>query len=95
MSSATCNADWVETIVAEVMRRLSAQGVRVTAAEDTGATELEIATRVISLATLSGRLEGIGRLVVKADAVVTPSVRDELRQRNIELVRQSTAGSPD
>ena len=95
MSSATCNADWVETIVAEVMRRLSAQGVRVTAAEDTGATELEITTRVISLATLSGRLEGIGRLVVKADAVVTPSVRDELRQRNIELVRQSTAGSPD
>ena len=95
MSSATCNADWVETIVAEVMRRLSAQGVRVTAAEDTGATELEITTRVISLATLSGRLEGIGRLVVKADAVVTPSVRDELRQRNIELVRQGTVGSPD
>jgi hypothetical protein len=95
MSSATCNADWVETIVAEVMRRLSAQGVRVTAAGDTGETELEIATQVISLATLSGRLEGIGRLVVKADAVVTPSVRDELRQRNIELVRQGTVGSPD
>ena len=94
MSSAARNADWVETIVAEVMRRLLAQGIGVTTAEDARESELEIDTRVICLAPLSGRLEGICRLVVKADAVVTPSVRDELRDRNVELVRQGTVGSP-
>ncbi|MEE3372419.1 MAG: hypothetical protein VX346_23990 [Planctomycetota bacterium] len=95
MSSATQNADWFETIVAEVMRRLLAQGVSVRTVEEDRETDLEIDTRVVSLETLSGRLEGIGRLVVKADAVVTPSVRDDLRQRNIELVRQNTEVSPD
>ena len=95
MSSATQNADWVETIVAEVMRRLLAQGISVRTVEEDREADLEIDTRVVSLETLSGRLEGIGRLVVKADAVVTPSVRDDLRQRNIELVRQNTEVSPD
>ena len=95
MSSATRNADWVETIVAEVMRRLLAQGISVRTVEEDREADLEIDTRVVSLETLSGRLEGIDRLVVKADAVITPSVRDDLRQRDIELVRQSTAVSPD
>ena len=94
MSSACGNTEWVETIVAEVMRRLVAQGVRVTAAEATAQTDLEMDARVISLATLSGRLEGIRRLVVKTDAIVTPSVRDELNQHDIELVRR-TRGAPE
>lgn len=44
-------------------------------------------SRVVTLAELDGRLaNGVRRVVVSQRAVVTPSVRDELRRRNVELV---------
>lgn len=49
--------------------------------------ELAISSRVVALAEVEDRLAGIRRLVVPPGAVVTPSVRDELRRRNIALVR--------
>jgi ribose 5-phosphate isomerase RpiB len=48
--------------------------------------ELAVASRVVTLAEVEGRLEGVRRLVVPAEAVVTPSVRDELHRRRIALV---------
>lgn len=53
---------------------------------------LELSGRVIALGDIDGRLAEINHLVVDPKAVVTPAVRDILRQRKITLVRQ-TAGA--
>ncbi len=47
--------------------------------------ELVLAGRVITLADLDDRLEGVRRLVVPRGAVVTPAVRDEIQRRRITL----------
>ena len=44
---------------------------------------LEVSERVVTWAGLKDRLSGVRRLIVPAGAVITPSVRDELRKRNI------------
>jgi hypothetical protein len=49
--------------------------------------DLFVADRVVSLAAIDGRLDGIRRLIARRDAVITPSVKDEMRQRRIELIR--------
>ena len=79
----------IERIVQEVVRRLLSLGMQVTANPQ---STLTIDERVVSLATLQGKLEGIQQLQVEPKAVVTPSVRDELRQRKIELVRMPSGG---
>ncbi len=48
--------------------------------------QLVVTQLVVSLAALNGRLGGIRQLVVLPRAIVTPSVRDELRRRQIALV---------
>ncbi|MGQ9604956.1 MAG: hypothetical protein ACUVTW_02070 [Thermogutta sp.] len=45
--------------------------------------ELSIPERVVTVAALDGRLEGIRRLLVPPGAILTPAVRDLLRQRRI------------
>lgn len=67
----------LEWIVQEVLRRLGAISPK------TG--ELALTERVVCMETIAGRLEGIGTLKLAAGAVVTPSVRDELRHRKIEI----------
>ncbi|MFH1266153.1 MAG: hypothetical protein ABIK89_10535 [Planctomycetota bacterium] len=47
---------------------------------------LEVGGQVVTMAELEGRLGGIKRVVVPAGSVVTPSVRDELRRKNVSLV---------
>lgn len=42
--------------------------------------------KLISLASLAGRLEGKRRLIVAQNAVLTPSAKDELRKRRIEII---------
>jgi len=81
----TLKAEEIERIVQEVIRRLTSAGVQVTKLKPT----LELEDRLVTLASLEGRLEGIRQLVVLPKAVVTPSVRDELRDKKIELVRQA------
>ncbi|HND51999.1 MAG TPA: hypothetical protein PLV92_06375 [Pirellulaceae bacterium] len=51
------------------------------------AHELSLPEKVVTVASLSGRLSGIKRLVVPARAVVTPSARDLLLKARVELVR--------
>jgi hypothetical protein len=46
---------------------------------------------VVTLAEVEGRLGALRRLVVPNGAIVTPAVRDELRRRNVALVRSSDA----
>ena len=77
----------VETIVLEVLRRL---GLIESSSQNTG-TELSLTDRVVTMRSVEGRLAGINRMTVGPRAVVTPAVKDELKQRHIELVRR---GSP-
>lgn len=77
--------DQIERIVQEVIRRLTSVGHSVGVRT---AAELVIDDRVISLASVEGKLSGVSQLVVRKKAVVTPSVKDELRQKNVELVRR-------
>ncbi|HEX5104512.1 MAG TPA: hypothetical protein VFV87_11905, partial [Pirellulaceae bacterium] len=53
------------------------------------AADLRLEERVITMDSIKGKLAGISRLVVGGGSIITPAVKDELRQRNIELVRQS------
>ena len=92
-------ADFVELIVREVIRRLRESGVTVattnapTAREVSSATsnnlvELGLTERLVTLETLRDRLQGVKRLTVGKKAIVTPAVRDELKKKKIELIRK-------
>lgn len=48
--------------------------------------DLVLVGRVIALSDLPAGLAGVRRLIVPADAIVTPAVRDELLRKNIDLV---------
>jgi len=81
-------AEHIERIVAEVLRRLreadGADGKR----SVHGDPVLRLANSVISLTTIEGKLDKVKQLIVPPKAVVTPSVRDELKRHNIKLVRE-------
>jgi hypothetical protein len=73
----------VEWIVVEVIRRLGIAGVAGGGAADN--RELRLADKVITMRTIEGKLDDVRRIVVSAQAVITPSVRDELRRRQIQV----------
>ena len=56
-----------------------------------GSQTLQLRDRVVTLALLEGRLDGIKQVLVPVSSLVTPAVRDELRKRQIELVRGGVA----
>jgi hypothetical protein len=72
----------LEWIVQEVIRRL-----RSTDGNAPAAAELRLNDRVVTLVALKDRLASVRRVVVSAKAVVTPAAADELKARQIELVR--------
>lgn len=63
---------------------------RVVDSRDNG--ELIVSSRVITMMEVSGRLDGVRRVVVARGTIVTPAVRDELIRRGIAL---SFADSPN
>lgn len=72
----------IEFIVREVIRRLTS------AAGDPSRSEADTVNldeRLVTMATLDGRLANARRLVVAKKAVVTPAVKDELKKRQITL----------
>jgi hypothetical protein len=79
----------IERIVQEVVQRLAAVTGSVT---DT----LVVQDRLVTLATVEDRLQGIRRVQVDRRAVVTPAVMDELKSHRIELSRhaEQTVGGP-
>lgn len=82
-------AEEIERIVREVIRRVtSAQAREMPTAAGQQPGTLTVSEQVITLAAIEGRLHGITQLVVPAKAVVTPSVRDELRHKQVRLVKQ-------
>jgi hypothetical protein len=60
--------------------------------------DLVLSTRLVTMEEIDDRLGGIRRVVVTPQAVVTPAVRDALRQRNIALSRalpaKNTSAAP-
>jgi hypothetical protein len=76
----------VQWIVAEVIRRLGLAANGQT--QHAAGGELVLTDKLITMRTIEGRLNGAKQLSVPAKAVVTPAVRDELKRRNVELVRQ-------
>ena len=83
MASQHSDPELFERIVQEVIRRLVAGGITVGA---TGNKQLALSERVITLATLDGKLDGVETVSVQKRAVVTPAVKDELNRRSIRLV---------
>ena len=55
--------------------------------------EVFVDCRVVTLQQVAGRLAGAKHLVVPKGALVTPSVRDELRRKGVALVRQTSPGN--
>lgn len=83
MASQHLDTELFERIVQEVIRRLVARGVDV---GTPGNKQLAVSERVITLATLDGKLDGVETVSVQKRAVVTPAVKDELNRRKIRLV---------
>jgi hypothetical protein len=90
----------VEAIVREVIRRLREQETRGARGGDAlppqvshpgGGSEAEVhvSERVVTLAVLEGRLDRVKSILLRPDAVVTPSVHDELRRRGLAVTRQT------
>lgn len=61
-------------------------GRRDSAASTATPGDLPLYEKVVTLATLEGRLKGVHRVVVRPEAVVTPAVRDELRDKGVGIV---------
>lgn len=84
-------AEEIERIVREVILRLTLAQTRELSATSATAGTLTLNERVISLGAIEGRLTGITQLIVPANAVITPSVRDELRSKKVRLVKQNAS----
>jgi hypothetical protein len=91
----------IERIVREVMAQLGAASKSVAAPAEVPRAVLPAApggdlfvdSRVVTLESIAGRLTGAKQLMVPPGALVTPSVRDELRRKGVVLVRgTATAG---
>lgn len=92
----------VERIVQEVVKRLAALDLSATSASAqreanaNGATgeTLRLTDRTISWRTLEDRLVGVKTIEVSSNAVVTPLVRDLLKERRIRLEFVKPNSSP-
>lgn len=85
----------IQRIVAEVVRRLTAMQNSTPPAHNqaTDKTTIQIEDKLITLASLRGRLQHAQTLSVPPRALVTPAVRDELKQRGVRLVRHGEAAA--
>lgn len=99
-TSETLNPAIVESIVRRVMERLSEiRKVEKDSSSDASADNTSAGTssvfrtadRVITLESLRGKLEGLSRLVVRSDAVITPLVKDETRSLGVTIEREGAS----
>lgn len=84
----------IEQIVREVLARLGKPSAANPVGPNSPVNDLSLSEAVVSVAALSGKLGGIRRLVVSPGAVVTPAVRDLLKQNNVTLVRSLRTAMP-
>jgi len=76
----------IEWIVMEVLRRLGVTGNGNGQPRTPSGSELRLSDTVITLRSIEGRLSGVTKVTVSLRAVVTPAVKDELKQRKVELI---------
>ena len=83
----------IERIVRDVLAQLAAEkGGKPN--EITVAGRLTVSERLVTLAALERRLDGVRELVVPAKAVITPAARDRLRELKIGLAFEQTSPGP-
>lgn len=92
MTDLTKNTELIEYVVAEVVRRLRQNDAR-QSGPSVGDCTLDFPERLVTLASLPRCLEGFQCITVMQDAVVTPAVFDELRDRGIRLERADRPGT--
>jgi len=87
----------IDRIVAEVVRHLRAlvatSSTPAPSQKTEATTSLNLNDKVITLASIKGKLEGVTIVIVPERAIVTPAVRDELRDRKIRCERTTKARS--
>jgi hypothetical protein len=95
----------IERIVREVLAELTAASAPAPKSPQPPATptpatvptkpsnnhELTLASRLVTMNEVSGRLPGVRRLVVRKGTVITPAVKEELSKRNIQVIFGSPA----
>ena len=74
----------IDSIVREVVRRLKQDEPKSMVSHSN-----YVSNRVVTLAQIENRLDGTEEIAVRADAVVTPAVKDLLREKSVRLVRRS------
>jgi hypothetical protein len=89
------DAGQIDRIVREVLKQLNEQPKGSATAEKiepktetkpaTATAELALTGRLVTLADLDGRLQGVKQLVVPRGAILTPAVRDRLRDARIAV----------
>jgi pyruvate/2-oxoglutarate dehydrogenase complex dihydrolipoamide acyltransferase (E2) component len=105
----TLDAQFVDRIVREVVRRIAEQSAPANGSSPDTASKADTAEpatppptpntlvvdeRLITLAKVQDRLAGIQQVIIRGDAVVTPSVRDLLREKKVRIEqRDGTGGS--
>lgn len=82
------DAELIDRIVREVIRRLLEMEAGADGKQN--GAELRLSEKLVTLETLRGRLSGVQRIIVARRAVVTPAVRDELKDNCVELVRNES-----
>ena len=96
-------AQWFDAIVCQVVERLKDLGGKPEPAMASGgneasavtsADEIHLGDAVITMESLRGLKIADKKIVVSAKAVVTPAVKDELRERNATLDRRLKLESP-
>lgn len=81
----------IQAIVGEVVRRI--QSLCITQHAAVPANQLELTDRLVTLASIKGKLHNIEQVVVPAKAIISPAVHDELKQRKIQLVSGTTTST--
>jgi ribose 5-phosphate isomerase RpiB len=103
---ATASTEDIQRIVREVMAQLGAASKNVTAPVPAAPADTSLVvglavrndnvfvdSRVVTLESIAGRLQGAKQLTVPPGALVTPAVCDELRRKGVALVRGSMAAT--
>jgi len=83
----------IEQIVREVVKRLTQRERDAVSPVAHEPSTLVIPDRVVTTHLIQGRLQGVRVVQVRADAVVTPSVRDELKEAAVELARHNPSAT--
>mgnify|MGYP003332281937 CR=1 FL=1 len=84
-STSTSSSDSASASASNLVVKSELTPQQNTSSTDSTPGTLELQDRVVTMASLSGRLSGIQRVVVATRAVVTPAVRDRLRELRIAL----------